>query len=104
MGKYIKFSAYLKTLPKAERNSYDGLCRCVSCEEVRFNFNRLNDLICKCGHLKFKHLHWSAGCNAFCCPCDSFVVEKEHSLENANADDFNSSAASKDGGFLERLG
>lgn len=30
--------------------------------------------------------------------------QKRHRLENADADDFNSSAASKDGGFLESLG
>lgn len=60
--------------------------------------------LCVCGHPQAKHLYDGyGGCNEFKCVCDRFV-HAEHSLENANAVDFNSSAASKDGGFLERLG
>lgn len=61
---------------------------------------------CQCGHPQLKHLYGGyGGCNEFKCICDRYVFKEErHSLESANAVDFNSSATSKDGGFLERLG
>lgn len=88
---------------------------------------------CLCGHPQGKHQFDGYGdCNEFKCVCDRFtrpeyiglqemlreeyeklglelktekqLASEEQPLESAVADDFNSSAASKDGGFLERLG
>lgn len=88
MSNLVTWSTYLKSLSKEKRKSYDGLCRCISCEEIRLEFNRLCGFFCRCGHLKFKHLYdGNGGCNEFKCVCDSFVSEEKHSLENANAVD-----------------